>query len=91
MRKASSVMLTRKLKAEKDCQKMAVKLMAQKAKNKAENAVVVERMRLTCEREKTVAVSDATLQLASDLKKSTRGVLCLQHTLHKSEVIFFFE
>jgi hypothetical protein len=29
--------------------------------------------------------------LASDLKKSTRGVLCLQHTLHKSEVNFFFE
>jgi hypothetical protein len=29
--------------------------------------------------------------LARDLKKSTRGVLCLQHTLHKSEVNFFFE
>ncbi len=80
----------RQCKAEKDCQKMNVKLKAQKAKSKANNAVVTERMRITCEREKTVAVSDATLQLASDLKKSTRGVLCLQHTLNKSEVTVNF-
>ncbi len=39
---------------------------------------------------KNVAVSGATVQLASDLKKSTRGVLCLQHTLNKTEVAFNF-
>jgi hypothetical protein len=86
MRKASSEMLMLKVKAEKDCKKMNVKLRAQKAKSKADTAIVIERMRITCEREKTVAVSDATIELASDLKKSTRGVLCLQHTLNKYEV-----
>jgi hypothetical protein len=35
-------------------------------------------------------VSDATMVLKGDLKKSNRGVECLQHTLGKSEVINFF-
>jgi hypothetical protein len=89
MRKANSEMLKRKLKAEKDCKNMTVKLMAQKAKSKAEEAVVIDRMRLTCEREIAVAVSDATVHLANNLKKSKRGVMGLQHTLNKSEVYSF--
>ncbi len=50
-----------------------------KTKSKAEEAVVIDRMRLTCEREIAVAVSDATVHLANDLKKSKRGVMGLQH------------
>ncbi len=69
---------------------MTVKLSAQKAKNKAEEAVVIDRMRLTCEREIAVAVSDATVHLTNDLKKSMRGVMGLQRTLNKSEVYSFF-
>ena len=89
MRKANSEMLKLKLKAEKDCKHITVKLMAQKTKSKAEKAVVIDRMRLTCEREIAVAVSDATVHLANDLKKSKRGVMGLQHTLNKSEVYPF--
>jgi hypothetical protein len=52
MRKASVEMLTSKLKADKDRKKMTVKLKAQKATSTAENAVVIERRRKTCERKK---------------------------------------
>jgi hypothetical protein len=37
-----------------------------------------------------VAVSNATVHLASDLKKTMRGVDGLKNTLGKSEVSFFF-
>jgi hypothetical protein len=44
-------------------------------------------MRVVFEREKEVAVSDATIALKGDLRKSNRGVECLKQTLWKSEVI----
>ena len=83
-------MYVRKAKAEKDCKNMARQLKAQKAKSLGEKANVVERMRAVFEREKDVAVSDATLVLKGDLRKSNRGVECLKHTLGKSEVRIFF-
>jgi hypothetical protein len=45
-------------------------------------------MRVVFEREKDVAVPDATFALKGDLKKSNRGVECLKHTLRKSQVFF---
>ena len=87
MQKANSEMYVRKAKAEKDCKKMSQRLKIQKAKSNAERGGIVQRMRMVCERETAVAVADATVDMASDLKKSLRGVLVLKHTLDKSEVI----
>ncbi len=80
----------RKAKAEKDCKIMARQLKAQKSKSLEEKANVVDRMRVVFEREKDVAVSDATMALKGDLRKSNRGVEYLNNTLGKSEVIIFF-
>ena len=80
----------RKAKAEKDNKKMARELKAHKAKSMEEKTNVVERMRVVFERDKEVAVSDATIALKVDLRKSYRGVECLKHTLWKSEVIFCY-
>jgi hypothetical protein len=79
----------RKAKAEKDCKNMARQLKAQKCKSMVDQKNVVDRMRVVFEREKDVAVSDATVHLASDLKKSRRGVEGLQKMLGKSEVSLF--
>ncbi len=68
-------------------QKHEPKVEDTKAKSNAETAVIIKRMRMACERETAVAVADATVHLASDLKKSRRGVMVLRHTLDKSEVI----
>ncbi len=87
MQKANSEMYVRKAKAEKDCKKMSQRLKIQKAKSNAEKGGIVQRMRMVCERETAVAVADATVDMASDLKKSLRGVLVLKHTLDKSEVL----
>ena len=87
MQKANSEMYVRKAKAEKDCKKMSQRLKIQKAKSNAEKGGIVQRMRMVCERETAVAVADATVDMASDLKKSLRGVLVLKHTLEKSEVL----
>ena len=87
MQKANSEMYVRKAKAEKDCKIMSQRLKIQKAKSNAERGGIVQRMRMVCERETAVAVADATVHMASDLKKSLRGVLVLKHTLDKSEVI----
>ena len=76
----------RKAKAEKDNKKMARELKAHKSKSMDEKKNVVERMRVVFEREKEVAVSDATIALKGDLRKSNRGVECLKQTLWKSEV-----
>ncbi len=78
----------RKAKAQKDNKKLVRELKAQKSKSMVEKTNVVERMRVVFEREKDVAVSDATFALKDDLKKSNRGVECLKHTLCKSEVFF---
>jgi hypothetical protein len=43
-------------------------------------------MRKVCERVTAVAVTDATVVLQGDLKKSNRGLECLKNTLGKSEV-----
>ena len=87
MQKANSEMYVRKAKAEKDCKNMSQRLKIQKAKSNAERGGIVQRMRMVCERDTAVAVADATVHMASDLKKSMRGVLVLKHTLDKSEVI----
>jgi hypothetical protein len=79
----------RKAKAEKDNKKMARELKAHKSNSMVEKSNAVERMRVVFEREKEVAVSDATIALKGDLRKCNRGVECLKHTLWKSEVIFF--
>jgi len=79
----------RKAKAEKDCKNMARQLKSQKSKSLEKKANFVERMRVVFEREKDVAVSDATMVLKGDLRKSNRGVECLKHTLWKSEVYYF--
>jgi hypothetical protein len=80
----------RKAKVEKDNKKMARELKAQKANSMVEKSNVVERMRVVFQREKEVAVSDATIALIGDLRKSNRGVECLKNTLWKSEVLFFY-
>ena len=79
----------RKAKAEKDNKKLARALKAHKAKSMEEKSNVVERMRVVFEREREVAVSDATIALKGDLRKCNRGVECLKHTLWKSEVNCF--
>ena len=79
----------RKAKVEKDNKKLVRELKAQKANNFEEKTKVVERMRVVFEREKDVAVSDATFALKGDLKKCNRGVESLKYTLRKSEVFFF--
>ncbi len=81
-------MFTRKAKVEKYNKKLVRELKSQKFKSMVEKTNVVERMRVIFEREKEVAVSDATLALEGDLRKSNRGVECLKHTLLKSEVFF---
>ena len=78
----------RKAKAEKDNKKMARDLKAQKANSMVEKSNVVDRMRVVFQREKEVAVSDATIALIGDLRKSNRGVESLKNTLWKSEVLF---
>ena len=78
----------RKAKVEKDNKKLVQELKSHKSKSMVEKTNVVERMRVVFEREKEVAVSDATLALEGDLRKSNRGVECLKHTLLKSEVFF---
>jgi hypothetical protein len=74
MRKANSELYIRNAKAETDCKKITQRLKGQKAKSSAEKEIVVDRMRMVCEREIAIAVSNATVHLASDLKKSKRGV-----------------
>ena len=86
MQKANSEMYVRKAKAEKDCKKMSQRLKIQKAKSSEEKTVVVKRMREVLARDTAVAVSDATVRLEGDLKKSMRGVAALQLTLGKTEV-----
>ena len=79
-----------KSKIEKDCTNMARQLKAHKAKTNQERSKVVERMRMVFERKTAVAVSDATVLLQDDLKKSERGVEGLKYILGKSEVHFAF-
>ncbi len=86
MQKANSEIYVRTAKAEKDCKNMSQRLKIQKAKSNAERGGIVQRMRMVCERETAVAVADATVHMASDLKKSMRGVMVLKHMLDKSEV-----
>ena len=86
MQKANSELYMRKCKIEKDCTNMARQLKAQKAKTNEERSKVVERMRMVFERKTAVAVSDATVLLQDDLKKSNRGVEGLKYILGKSEV-----
>jgi hypothetical protein len=90
MRKANSELYMRKSKIEKDCTNMARQLKAHKAKTNEERSKVVERMRMVFERKTAVAVSDATVVLQDDLKKSERGVEGLKYILGKSEVHFAF-
>ena len=80
----------RKTKAEKQCKNMTRLLEAQKSKSIEEKTAVVNRMRKVFERDTAVAVSDATVRLEGDLRKSNRGVECLKHTLWKSEVFFCY-
>jgi hypothetical protein len=89
MRKANSELYIRNAKVEKDFKKITQRLKVQKAKSSAEKEVVVERMRMVCDRDIAIAVSNATVHLANDLKKSKRGVEGLQKTLGMSEVIYF--
>jgi hypothetical protein len=86
MRKANSAMYIRKAKAEKDCKSMTRKLKLLKARRTADNARVVEKMQMKCERHTAVAVSDATVHLRNDLQKTIRGMETLKHNLGKSEV-----
>ena len=76
----------RKTKAEKKCIKITRLLEIQKAKSSEEKTVVVKRMREVLARDTAVAVSDATVRLEGDLKKSMGGVAALQSTLGKTEV-----
>ena len=80
----------RKSKIEKDCRNMARQLKAHKAKTNQDRSKVVERMQMVFERKTAVAVSDATVLLQDDLKKSERGVEGLKYILGKSEVHFAF-
>jgi hypothetical protein len=89
MRKANSELYIRNAKVEKDFKKITQRLKVQKVKSSAEKEVVVDRMRMVCDRDIAIAVSNATVHLASDLKKSKRGVAGLQKTLGMSEVIYF--
>jgi hypothetical protein len=73
MRKANSELYIRKANAEKIAN-ITHTLKAHKAKSTAESVKVVQRMRMVCERETAVAVLNATAHLASDRKKSMRGV-----------------
>jgi hypothetical protein len=86
MRRANSELHVRKTKAEKKCIKITRLLEIQKAKSSEEKTVVVKRMREVLARDTAVAVSDATVRLEGDLKKSMRGVAALQSTLGKTEV-----
>lgn len=79
----------RKTIAEKKCKKITRLLEIQKAKSNEEKTVVVKRMREVFARDTAVAVSDATVRLEGDLKKTMRGVAALQSTLGKTEVTFF--
>ena len=88
MRQANSELYVRKTKAEKQCKNMTRLLEAQKSKSIEEKTVVVNRMRKVFERDTAVAVSDATVRLEGDLKKTIRGVKCLKSTLGKKEVTF---
>ncbi len=80
----------RKSKIEKDCTNMARQLKAHKATTNEDRSKVVERMRMVFERKTAVAVSDATVLLQDDLKKSERGLEGLKYILGKSEVHFAF-
>ena len=91
MLKANSELYMRKSKIEKNCTNMARQLKAlkaQKAKTNLdlERSKIVERMRMVYERKTAVAVSDATVLLQDDLKKSERGVEGLKYILGQSEV-----
>jgi hypothetical protein len=88
MRRANSELYVRKTKAEKKCINMTRLLEIQKAKSIEEKTVVVQRMRQVFARDTAVAVSDATVRLEGDLKKTKRGVAALQSTLGKTEVTF---
>ena len=60
---------------------MTRKLKEQKAIKTKEKATVVDRMLKVCERDTAVAVSDATLELAGELKKTKRAGEGLKHKL----------
>ena len=89
MRRANTELYVRKNKAEKHCKNMTRLLEAQKSKSIEEKIVVVDRMRRVFERDTAVAVSDATVRLEGDLKKTIRGVTSLKSTLGKKEVKFW--
>jgi hypothetical protein len=82
----NSELYKRNAKTEKQCKSMTRKLNEHKSKRVAEKAQVVERVRIACERHTSVAVADATVLLASDLKKCIRGVQGLQQRLGKTKV-----
>ena len=88
MRRANSELYVRKTKAEKKCIDMTRLLETQKLKSIEEKTVVVQRMRKVFERDTAVAVSDATVRLEGELKKTIRGVTGLKSTLSKTEVRF---
>ncbi len=77
MRKANSEMFERKVKAEKHCRRLSRQLKDHESKSNERMAHACAKIRKANERDKLLAVSDATVGLQHELKKSVRGAECL--------------
>ncbi len=86
MRKADSQLFERHLKAEKNCRKHSRQLKDHKRKCNDRMEHACAKIRKTNERDKLVAVSDATVELQDELKKSVRGAECLKRNVVAAKV-----
>ena len=81
-------MFERKAMAEKNCQKLSRQLKDQERNSNERMAHACAKIRKANEREKLVAVSDATVGLQDELKKSVRGAECLKRNVMEAKVPF---
>ncbi len=87
MRKASSQLFERHLKAEKNCRKLSWQLKDHERKSNERMEHACAKIRKANERDKLVAVSDATVVgLQDELKRSVRGAECLKRNVVAGKV-----
>ena len=86
MWKANSELFGRKVKAEKNCRRLSRQLKDHESKSNERMRHACAKIRKANEREKLLAVSDATFGLQHELKKSVRGAECLKRNVLEVKV-----
>lgn len=79
-------MFERKTKAEKNCRRLSRQLKDHERKSNERMRHACAKIRKAKEREKLLAVSDATVGLQNELKTSVRGAECLKRNVLEVKV-----